>query len=441
MTFFTNLTMAFAETANNNPTGIINIKQETTQCAVSIENSFNNGQLVNPGDKLNDSVIIKNTGNVDAIVRLQVLQNLNGKETALKDNNSQSITLNWDKTNWIYNNGYFYYKYPLKIGESTTNLLHKIEITKNLPKSDEGKQVQINFRANGIQATQNSADLWHVNYKAMGIQLPNTSSPKPAQTIAIFSSKDTFIIKNKFTDLDYNKILPGETVSQIITTQNNSLKNLNIKLQIKTAIKPDLSETDKNTVKDIMQNKLAVAVTDEQGKPIYSGPALNKSVKSLDKTNSVETDIPLTSLSPSDKNKNFLFTASKDSSITNAQNRLIGDSNWYLVGNTDSASSSLNTSNTHNSNSQKVSALNPSIASNDSSQIQGPQQIQPNHSTSLNPSGYSNSSTNRNIIKTGISDNENNSINIPLHILITSVFAGILLAYLLYSKKKETQHD
>lgn len=102
-----------------------------------IVEDYNPPAELKPGITFKKKVSIKNTGPNDCYVR--VLVTFSSSEIGDK------CTLDYDKTNWTYNesDGYWYYNNILKSGKTTVPLFNDVSVSKDLT-SDEIQDFDIN---------------------------------------------------------------------------------------------------------------------------------------------------------------------------------------------------------------------------------------------------------------------------------------------------------
>lgn len=105
-------------------------------------------------NKLSRMVRLENIGGHSMYVRVKL---------DIKDSNnhdiSNIITIN-ELDNWIYDDGYYYYKYELNPGEMTTKLMDEIifnkeEVTNNY----RGMAIKFKINAEAVQAEHNESDV------------------------------------------------------------------------------------------------------------------------------------------------------------------------------------------------------------------------------------------------------------------------------------------
>lgn len=121
-------------------------------------------ETVDKSEKTKKDIKVKNNGNSDIFVRVNIIYNFNDE-----DNNIIGVTpiIDTDYTvqasspNWIKdeNDGYYYYKYAVSPNETTDNLIDEIKILYN----GNDKHVVVNVLAEAIQASPTRAisELWH----------------------------------------------------------------------------------------------------------------------------------------------------------------------------------------------------------------------------------------------------------------------------------------
>lgn len=126
---------------------------------------------VMPGDTISKIVSVKNTEEKDAWIRIWVntaisepgdpitnptiknlplIINVDGKEIEL-------VSFTADAENWIYQDGYYYYKNPVPAGESTAPLFKEVEIAPEMGNAYQNCKVMIDVKAEAVQYANNGS--------------------------------------------------------------------------------------------------------------------------------------------------------------------------------------------------------------------------------------------------------------------------------------------
>lgn len=129
-----------------------------------------------------------------------------------------NVVLNVTATDWVYSDGYYYYKYILNKNEITTDVTVKIAEVKNLGMYvDEDLRITIKI---GLEAAQTINDLWKTifninNYPQTNTSIPTGTTSEPIQTYTKVTvtgnnvvGRETIVeLKNETTGRVYNGIL------------------------------------------------------------------------------------------------------------------------------------------------------------------------------------------------------------------------------------------
>jgi len=99
---------------------------------VDLIDIFDSNKLVLPGDALNKDVSMKNTGELNAVVRIKLTSNWNPTVDTLENTLStevvQVIMGNTVAQDWTLIEGWYYYNKVLKPGEETSLLVDEIKL-------------------------------------------------------------------------------------------------------------------------------------------------------------------------------------------------------------------------------------------------------------------------------------------------------------------------
>ena len=186
------------------------------------------GENWEPGTVVNKDITVKNTGNYDVLVRVKFDEtwvnkdntdwkktNLNMDDTTKQDNTSDGLiekdgsvvkkTLN--KDNWVYSDGYWYYKSNLAAGTDTGVFLDAVQL---LEDADMGRYTVTNYYTKAeakpaeTEIGESDADAdtkWVVYTDAM---------PKDAVHTMSITSQDT--TAPGYGNADYTLTITAETV-------------------------------------------------------------------------------------------------------------------------------------------------------------------------------------------------------------------------------------
>ena len=142
---------------------------------------FKDKQGVMPGTKVTKIVEVKNTGTGAAFVRLRVeteVLNAEGQEMDPKH-----VSLDFNQTDWIYQNGYYYYARSLQPGETTVPLLTAVAFAAEMGNEYQNATAYVNVSAYAVQSANNgdgplNAEGWPSDTQAEPTAVP-TNPPEP----------------------------------------------------------------------------------------------------------------------------------------------------------------------------------------------------------------------------------------------------------------------
>lgn len=125
---------------------------------------------VMPGTSVSKIVAVKNTGSADAWIRVSVDMEIHDQNASSTASNSGKklpltiqkenrtidvITLDVDDANWIYENGYYYYKKPVNPDAFTSTLFENVAFAKEMGNEYQNCKVLIDVSAEAVQAANN----------------------------------------------------------------------------------------------------------------------------------------------------------------------------------------------------------------------------------------------------------------------------------------------
>lgn len=118
-------------------------------------NPFENQTGIMPGDTVAKVVDVQNVGTGTAWIRVNVVMtctDYTGQELSL-----EGITLDYNTTDWIYQDGYYYYNAPVAAGAFTTALFENVSFSIDLGNEYMNATLNIDVNAQAVQSANNGA--------------------------------------------------------------------------------------------------------------------------------------------------------------------------------------------------------------------------------------------------------------------------------------------
>lgn len=109
-----------------------------------------------PGTSASKIVSVANTGQAEAWIRVEV--KTTGKfadGTAMQGTQLNLIKINFNQADWSEKGGYWYYKQPVSVDNSTTELFTTVEFAKEMGNEYQNCTVYIDVTAHAVQAANN----------------------------------------------------------------------------------------------------------------------------------------------------------------------------------------------------------------------------------------------------------------------------------------------
>ena len=121
---------------------------------------FKNKEGVMAGDQISKIVTVKNTGDNDAYVRVQVQ-----KTITLAGNPDGSVDLSLiscdiNTAYWTEKDGYYYYDVPLAAGEETAPLFTYVKFSNEMGNLYQGCKAQLDVNAQAVQVKNNGSTVF-----------------------------------------------------------------------------------------------------------------------------------------------------------------------------------------------------------------------------------------------------------------------------------------
>ena len=117
---------------------------------------FKDKQGVMPGTKVTKIVEVKNTGTGAAFVRLRVETEVRSAEKQEMD--PKHVRLDFNQTDWIYRDGYYYYARSLQPGETTEPLFTAVTFAAEMGNEYQNATAHVNVSAYAVQSANNGDD-------------------------------------------------------------------------------------------------------------------------------------------------------------------------------------------------------------------------------------------------------------------------------------------
>lgn len=121
-------------------------------------------ETVDKQAKTKEDIKVKNEGNVDIFVRVNIVYNFNDENNSLigiTPTLNEDYSVSFPESNWIKDeeDNFYYYKYPLAPNETTDVLIDELKILYD----GNDKHVVVNIIAEGIQANPKTSvsELWN----------------------------------------------------------------------------------------------------------------------------------------------------------------------------------------------------------------------------------------------------------------------------------------
>lgn len=137
---------------------------------------------VMPGAEVTKIVEVENVGTGTAWVRVQVVRDVyaeGGKEQLPPD----PVTLDFNETDWTYQDGYYYYNKPLAPGETTEPLFTSVSFDDQMGNEYQNSTAHVDVNAYAVQSANNGEDVLSANGWPLPTPIPEpTEAPLPPES-------------------------------------------------------------------------------------------------------------------------------------------------------------------------------------------------------------------------------------------------------------------
>ena len=117
---------------------------------------FENLTGIMPGMEVTKIAEVKNTGTAPAFIRVQVVVDVYSAEGNALD--SAPVKLDFNQTDWIYNEGYYYYNRILNPSETTEPLFTTVSFDVFMGDAYQEGTTYVNVHAGAVQSANNGED-------------------------------------------------------------------------------------------------------------------------------------------------------------------------------------------------------------------------------------------------------------------------------------------
>lgn len=123
---------------------------------VEFTTEYPDGMPVMPATEASKIVSVENTGSAPAWVRVKIEKTVEPADAAVTGLDTKYVELNYDIESWVDGeNGFWYYKKPLKPGETTPNLFDTVTFSKDMGNDYMNCKFNIIVSAQAVQSDNN----------------------------------------------------------------------------------------------------------------------------------------------------------------------------------------------------------------------------------------------------------------------------------------------
>ncbi len=320
----------------NNTVNLISMGSVTGR----ILEKYEQGQIVNPSATVDKVVSVKNTGTIDANVRVKIKKawgdsrDENDNLIVNADLSTDNIIINYNKKDWYYNetDGYFYYKGILTPNEETPYLFDSFVLEGSTTDSRYvGKTADIVVSMEIIQAAGNGISYWGMTLEELDVECNYSSGSEKITEIEFLGSESGFNFNTDNGDLFYNfkNLVPGENRSQIVEITNKWYNPVEIFLYADYAEQKYDSDETLELIEKLLKEYATIVISDENGNVIYSGPVWGNLDKNTTDIGSMK-NLKSLGVFKNGETKRLNISLFLDSQMDNRYQDLLGKVKWVL---------------------------------------------------------------------------------------------------------------
>ena len=251
-------------------TGITTNYVDTAFVKGMITEEYNQNALVYPGGRVTKVSRVMNVGSVDAITRVKVDNVSSWEEAGVS---SDVIEVEYNEADWLFHDGYYYYKKILCPGEESSPLTQSFSLSHKADNSYAGLSGNIILNMEMIQSGGGAESAWNIDCNELGIALGDDYSTENCEKyveISFHGQSEGFYFCPESGDLfeNFKNMIPGETISQKIRIINESREEVEMFLWAENTNE----KTDRgNYVNEFLVKYSQLTVNDSEGNLLYEG--------------------------------------------------------------------------------------------------------------------------------------------------------------------------
>ena len=235
--------------------------------------TYEQGCTVMPGQEVQKTVNIKNTGNVDCVIRVKLTKSW--QDSAALD--PEFIRITCDNELWYYDtsDGYYYYKGVLAPGQITQKaLMDSFTLDCSAGSDYAGKKADIAVRLECVQAGGNGISVWNKSFEQLGIDYNPEAPAIPTIYVGFIAPESGFEFDAYEGDLfmNFKQLVPGEARSEVLKVANQYDEQVEIFLraQLPDDVAADAQKTA--LVNKLLGEYALITIKRADGTVVYSGP-------------------------------------------------------------------------------------------------------------------------------------------------------------------------
>jgi len=298
---------------------------------------FAKGQIVMPGSTVAKVVNVRNTGTIDALVRVRIdkawgeSRDAEGNLIVDPSLNTDTIHIDFNTTNWYYaqNDGYFYYIGVLKPGEVTlAPLMKEFTVDQNNGNEFSNVKADIIVHMECVQALGDGIKIWSQNPNVLGAYNPGPGKTAIAE-VEFLNPTDGFRFNAADGDLfvNFKDLIPGESQSQVIRITNSYTQKTEIFMRADYIDQSSATPENRELTEKLLKQYATFTVSTDDGTILYRGPVWGSLDAASQGTDSLNNYISLGSYVKG-ASRNLTVNLSLNPAIDNKYQNLLGQIKW-----------------------------------------------------------------------------------------------------------------
>ena len=274
---------------------------------------YNQNQIIVPNSNIEKHVWCKNIGETDVLVRVKV--SFMWEDGTIED----VVYPNYNTKDWLFKDGYWYYKGYLKPQEETSKLFDYFYLSNEIGNERSGQKGTILVESEYILVSEDVSSFWNISLSELNVDI-KTEIKDISSTVTFENPTVGFTFKED-GDLFYSfkNLIAGSNLSRKFKVENKFSENVEIFLFASSVSQ----EGEIEKIEKLLKDYAKIKITDSNSTILYEGSIWNNE-------NSMKDKLSLGIFSPNE-NKDYYISIFISTEMPNDYRNLLGKVQWNFL--------------------------------------------------------------------------------------------------------------